>query len=265
MKLLYFDCGMGAAGDMLSAALLDCLKEPCAFVDKFNRLGIPGVEMALEEVETCGIHGRRVHIFVHGQEEACSDTGTHHHENGHGHSHGPVPVHQHRGLNEVLQMISNLPLSETVCGDAAGIYRSIAEVEAMVHHKPLGEVHFHELGSLDAVADIVAFCMLVEQFAPDEIRASAVHVGSGQVQCAHGLMPVPAPATAELLVGIPSYGGELIGELCTPTGAAILKHFVKRFGPQPEMAVNTIGYGVGTRVFQAPNCVRAFIGESEAS
>ena len=265
MRILYFDCGMGAAGDMLTAALLDCLEEPSVFVNEFNSIGIPGVEMVLEEAETCEIRGRRVHIRVHGHEEACCDDGNHEHlhDHEHEHIHGELTAHQQRGLEEVLQIISGLPLSGSVREDSVSIYRSIAEAEAKVHNKPLGEVHFHELGSLDAVADVVAFCMLIERLAPDEINASAIHVGSGQVRCAHGLMPVPAPATAELLVGIPIYGGKIPGELCTPTGAALMKQFVRKFGPQPEMTVSKVGYGIGSKVFSAPNCVRAFIGESE--
>ncbi len=265
MRILYFDCGMGAAGDMLSAALLDCLKLPETFVNEFNNLGIPSVEMLLEQAETCGIRGRRVHIRVRGQEEACCEDGNHEHlhDHEHEHIHGELSAHQQRGLDEVLQIINGLPLSVIVRKDAVSVYRSIAEAEAKVHNKPLGEVHFHELGSLDAVADVVAFCMLIERLAPDEIHASAIHVGSGQVRCAHGLMPVPAPATAEILVGIPTYGGEIYGELCTPTGAALLKHYVGKFGPQPEMTVSEVGYGIGTKAFSAPNCLRAFIGESE--
>ncbi len=266
MKTLYFDCSMGAAGDMLNAALLDCLGKPESFVDKFNSLGIPGVEMILENTESSGIGGRRVHVLVHGQEEGHCDneSSEHRHGHNHGHSHNFSHIHQHRGLEEVLLIISSLPISETVRKDAVSIYCSIAEAEAKVHNRPLDEVHFHELGSLDAVADIVAFCMLIEQLSPDEIYASPIHVGSGQVRCAHGLMPVPAPATAELLKGIPTYGGKIDGELCTPTGAALLKHFVKKFVSQPEMSVSAVGYGVGTKVFSAPNFIRAFIGESQA-
>ena len=255
MKILYFDCGMGAAGDMLCACLLDALEKPESFVEQFNRLGIPGVEMTLEEFKANGIRGRRVHVHVHGQEEGSVAFDEAHH--GHGH-----PT---RGLDDVLNIIGGLPLSKALREDAVSVYRSIAEAEAKVHGSPLNEVHFHELGSLDAVADVVAFCMLINQLAPDEICASSVHVGSGQVRCAHGLMPVPAPATAELLLGIPTYGGEISGELCTPTGAALLKHFVKKFGPQPDMTVSAVGYGVGTKVFSAPNFIRAFIGESKAS
>lgn len=230
MKTLYLDCGMGAAGDMLCAALLDCIAERGAFVAEFNALGLPGVEMTLEEAETCGIHGLHVHIHVNGHEEACDSGHTEHHENAREHCHDSEPGHGQRCLDEVLQLINDLPLSEKIRADAVSIYRSIAEAEAKVHNRPLGEVHFHELGSLDAVADVTAFCMLIERLAPEEICASAVHVGSGQVSCAHGLLPVPAPATAELLMGIPTYAGEIKGELCTPTGAALLRHFVKKFG-----------------------------------
>ena len=256
MKILYFDCGMGAAGDMLCAALLDLLEKPEAFVGEFNAIGIPGVEMALENAESCSVRGRRVHIRVNGLEEQGTEF-EHAHHDGHSEKHGT--------LNDILRLIDSLPLSENVRRDVFEIYRTLAEAEAKIHNKAPSEVHFHELGSLDAVADITAFCLLIEKLAPDEIQASAIHVGSGLLMCAHGLMPVPAPATAELLCGIPSYGGEILGELCTPTGAALLKHFVKKFGAQPLMRVRAVGYGLGTKEFSAPNCVRAFMGEAEAS
>jgi len=255
MKILYFDCSMGAAGDMLCAALLDLLEKPEAFVHEFNALGISGVEMALEEAESCAVRGRRVHVRVNGQEELALN-GEHGRHSDH--------ISQLRTLDEIMLLINALPLTETVRRDAAEIYRSIAEAEAKVHNKAASEVHFHELGSLDAVADVTAVCMLLERLAPDEIGASAIRVGSGQLSCAHGTLPVPAPATAELLRGIPSYGGEISGELCTPTGAALLKHFVKKFGAQPLMTVSAVGYGLGTKAFSAPNCVRAFLGEAEA-
>jgi len=277
MRTLFFDCSMGAAGDMLTAALLDMLEDKEGFVRAFNALGLPGVEMALSEAETCGIYGSRVHIYVHGQEESCNDQGTpanrvrvHLHSHAQGHSHAHTQDHDHththhgtgRGLDAVSALITALPLSEAVRNHAYGVYHSIAEAEAKVHNRPLSEVHFHELGSLDAVADVVAFCMLIERLAPDAICTSSVHVGSGHVRCAHGILPVPAPATAELLRGIPSYGGEIQGELCTPTGAALLRHFVTTFGPQPVMTITHIGYGIGSKVFPRANCVRALLGET---
>ena len=256
MKTLYFDCGMGAAGDMLCAALLDLMEKPEIFVDEFNALGVIGVEMLLEEGESCAIRGRRVHIRVNGLEETALNCE---------HDRHGEQIGQQRTLDEVLLLINALPLTETVRRDAAEIYRSIAEAEAKIHNKAVSEVHFHELGSLDALADITAFCMLLERLAPDEIWASAINVGSGRLRCAHGTLPVPAPATAELLRGIPTYGGEISGELCTPTGAALIKYFVKKFGAQPPMTVSAVGYGLGTKVFSAPNCVRAFLGEAETS
>lgn len=259
MRILYFDCGMGAAGDMLTAALLDCLPEPSAFVAEFNALGIPGVQMSIENTETSGIRGLHVHVSIYGEEE-----GEHvrHEVEHHGchHEHGQ---HHERGFAEISEIIKNLPLSGPVRRNALAVYQSIAEAEAKVHNKPLSQVHFHELGSLDALSDVTAFCMLIEKINPCKIFASPIHVGSGQVKCAHGILPVPAPATAELLRSIPSYGGEIQGELCTPTGAALLRHFVQSFGPQPLMAVSNLGYGVGKKVFPRANCVRALLGEAE--
>lgn len=250
MKAIYFDCSMGAAGDMLCAALLDTLDNPGAFVDEFNALGLSGVIMALERSEKCGVQGRHVRVFINGREEG-------------GHSHDHVHEHHHRGLSEIAEIISALGLPQQVLDDAASVYGAIAKAEAHVHGKPIGEVHFHEVGALDAIADVVAFSMLIHLIAPDKIYASPVHVGSGTVTCAHGILPVPAPATAELLKGIPTYGGEIRGELCTPTGAALLRHFADSFGAQPLMTVSSVGYGMGTKDFPAANCVRAMIGEQK--
>ena len=143
------------------------------------------------------------------------------------------------------------------------MYALIADAESRVHGRPVTEIHFHEVGTLDAVADVVGVCLLMEQLSPDRVMASPVHTGSGHVHCAHGILPVPAPATALILEGIPSYGGQVRGELCTPTGAALLKHFVSRFGDRPVMTVEAIGYGMGKKDFEQANCVRAFLGESE--
>ena len=146
--------------------------------------------------------------------------------------------------------------------DARAVYGLIADAESRVHGRPVTEIHFHEVGTMDAVADVVGVCLLMEMLAPDRVMASPVHTGSGRVRCAHGILPVPAPATALILQGIPSYGGQVAGELCTPTGAALLKHFVSRFGDRPVMAVEAIGYGMGKKDFEQANCVRAFLGES---
>ena len=159
--------------------------------------------------------------------------------------------------------LTRSPCRRRVKAHARGIYDAIAQAEAKAHGCPVGEVHYHEVGALDAVADVVGTCYALYLLRPDRILASPVHVGSGTVRCAHGVMPVPAPATAHLLTGVPIYGGEVRGELCTPTGAAVLTHFVQRFGAMPSMAVQAVGVGVGSRSFDRPNCVRAFWGESE--
>ena len=142
------------------------------------------------------------------------------------------------------------------------VYQQIAEAESRAHGVDVTQIHFHEVGTLDAIADITAVCMLMEELAPDEVIVSPVHVGSGQVRCAHGILPVPAPATAYILRDVPIYGGSVRGELCTPTGAALLKHFATRFGDMPVMRTKAIGYGMGKKDFEAANCVRAMLGES---
>ncbi len=142
------------------------------------------------------------------------------------------------------------------------VYGLIAEAESHAHGVPVTEIHFHEVGTMDAIADVAAVCLLMDRLAPDQVLASPVHVGSGTVRCAHGILPVPAPATAYILKDVPIYGGRIRGELCTPTGAALLKHFVDRFGDMPVMRVQSIGYGMGRKDFEAANCVRAILGET---
>ena len=246
MKTLYLDCGMGAAGDMLCAALLELLPDPDAAVQKLNGVGIPHVVFERMPSEKCGISGTHLAVRVHGAEEH-----EHHH-------------HAHSDLGSIEAILSGLRVSERVRADALAVYRSIAEAESHVHGRPVEQVHFHEVGALDAIADVTAFCLLMEKLAPDEVLASPVHVGSGTVRCAHGVLPVPAPATAYLLRDVPIYGGEIQGELCTPTGAALLKRFVRRFGAMPVLRVRAIGYGMGTKDFPTANCVRALLGESDA-
>jgi hypothetical protein len=247
---------MGAAGDMLTAALLELLPEPDAFIEKLNTLGIPGVEYICEPSVKCGIRGTHVSVRVHGVEEGDE---ARHHDRAHGHDHG---YHHHSGLSDVEHILSHLSLSDKVRGDALAVYGLIAEAESHVHGVPVTEIHFHEVGTLDAIADVTAVCLLIDELAPDEVVVSPIHVGSGQVRCAHGILPVPAPATAHILQGVPIYGGQIAGELCTPTGAALLRHFAARFGPMPVMRTESIGYGMGKKDFPVANCVRALLGET---
>ena len=250
MKELFFDCSMGAAGDMLSASLLELFADKDAVLAELNALGIPGVRFAAEESVKCGVKGTRLTVTVHGQEED-----EHLHDGVHGH-------HRHATPTDIRAIVEGLALPEEVCSDVLAVYESIARAESAVHGAPVTEIHFHEVGSMDAVADVAAFCTLVARLAPDHISASPIHVGSGQVKCAHGILPVPAPATALLLRDVPIYSGEIRGELCTPTGAALLKHYVNSFGPMPPIRTEKIGYGMGKKDFPAANCVRAFWGES---
>lgn len=263
MKTLYLDCSMGAAGDMLMAALSELIPAPDSFITRLGYLGLPGVCIARQSAVKCGITGTHIKVTVNGTEEQSADVHTH---DGHTHSHtgGAVP-HSHGSFSDTEAVIAALPVSHYVKENALAVYRLIAEAEAKVHGVPLSQVHFHEVGSMDAIADIVGVCMLMEELAPDTVVASPVHVGSGQVHCAHGVLPVPAPATAELLLGIPSYGGDIAGELCTPTGAALLRHFVTRFGTMPVMAVSAIGYGMGSKDFSAANCLRVMMGDDGAT
>ena len=264
MKTLYIDCSMGAAGDMLTAALLELLPDPAAFVDELNGLGIPGVVYSAEPSEKCGIRGTHMTVKVNGEEEESLDVHEHehHHDHEHEHSHGGH-THSHSGLRDIEHIVrDHLPLPEKVKDDVMAVYGLIAEAESHVHGAPVSEIHFHEVGTADAVADITAVCLLMNRLAPDQVVVSPVHVGSGQVRCAHGILPVPAPATAYILRDVPIYGGTIKGELCTPTGAALLKHFATGFGSMPVMKPEAIGYGMGKKDFEAANCVRAIMGET---
>lgn len=261
MKTLYLDCSMGAAGDMLTAALLELLPDPDAFVQELNGLGLPGVAVKRETSVKCGITGTHVSVTIHGEEEESCD---HHHGHEREHEHEHAHEHHHSGMHDIEHIVrDHLPVPEKVREDILAVYGLIAQAESHVHGVPVTEIHFHEVGTLDAVADVAAVCLLMHRLAPDEVVVSPVHVGSGQVRCAHGVLPVPAPATAYILKDVPIYGGGIRGELCTPTGAALLKHFADRFGDMPVMTTRVIGYGMGKKDFEAANCVRALLGERE--
>lgn len=251
MRTLYWECAMGAAGDMLMGSLYELYTEKQKFLDVMNCL-LPGVTLAAETVTRQGISGTHMRVQIHGHEEGC---GHHDHHDHH---------HHHRSPADIDAMIDGFPLPEAVRTNAKRVYRSIAQAEALAHGCAPGEVHFHEVGSLDAVMDVTGVCYLMELLAPEAVLASPVAVGSGTVSTAHGLLPVPAPATARLLEGIPVTAGEIAAELCTPTGAALLKRFAGSFGPMPAGTVLGCGYGCGTKDFARANCVRAFLLETAA-
>ena len=251
MRILYLDCGMGAAGDMLTAALLELFPEPDKMVAKLNALGVPGVTYVREATQKCGITGTHMHVYVGGTEEGAQP-----------HTHHGDHAHHHSSMEQLDHWIAHIQASDAVKANIHAVYDRIAQAESAVHGVTMEEIHFHEVGSLDALADVTAVCYLMEQLGNPTVYASPVHVGSGHVSCAHGILPVPAPATAEILRGIPIYGGQIQGELCTPTGAALLKQFVTSFGDMPVMTPTAIGYGMGKKDFAIANCVRAVLGSS---
>lgn len=296
MRTLYLECRMGAAGDMLMAALSE-LTDQNEFLAKMNGLGLDGLEIQAVPSVKCGIHGTHMKVEVNGEEEVSEDVHEHHHDHDHDHDHTHDHDHEHphdhdhehshehhhdhehahehhhdhdhghhhvhRHMSDIETIINNLNVFDTVKGNAQAVYRLIAEAESHAHNMPVEEIHFHEVGTMDAIADVVGVCLLMEMIGAERIYASPVATGSGMVRCAHGILPVPAPATAYLLQGIPSYAGNIEGELCTPTGAALLKHFVQSFEKQPTMRTEKIGYGMGFKDFPAANCVRAFLGEAD--
>lgn len=254
MKTLYFECSMGAAGDMIMSALYEILGDQKGFLDKMNSLGIPGVHFEAQRAKSHGISGVHMDVTVNGRAEDKVLE-----ECGHEHDHAS---HHHSTLNDIYEIIDNMPLPAEVRDNAKGVYYMIAEAEAQVHGSVTGGVHFHEVGTMDAVADVTGVCYALYLIKADMIVVSPIHVGSGTVKCAHGILPVPAPATAIILKDVPTYGGNVQGELCTPTGAALLKYFADAFGSMPDIIAHNIGYGIGTRDFGRASCVRIFEGES---
>ena len=263
MRTAYIDCGMGAAGDMLTGALIELLQEEerNAFVEEFNSLDIPGVEMSIAPSEKCGITGTHVTIRYNGAEE---DEHMHDHHHEHVHADGTHHSHSHSGVSEIAHIVNDhLDLPDEVRKNILSVYGIIADAESKVHGKPVDEVHFHEVGTMDALADVTAVCMLMHRIAPERVIVSPVNTGSGTVHCAHGILPVPAPATANILIGVPAYSNGIRSELCTPTGAALIRHFATEFGNMPVMVTECIGYGMGKKDFDTANCVRIMLGKTE--
>ena len=265
MKTIYLDLPMGAAGDMLSAALFELLdeKQKEQFLKQINDAGIHGVSVSAEPSVKCGITGTHFTVLVDGEEEGEHEHHHEHEEHHHDHEehhHDHEHHHHHTSLHDIEHLVEHLKVSDFVKKNVLEVYNLIAQAESHAHGKPVTDIHFHEVGTMDAVADITSVCMLIEMLGAQQIIASPINVGSGQVHCAHGILPVPAPATAFILQGIPTYNNQIKGELCTPTGAALLKHFASSFGSMPPITTEKIGYGMGKKDFEAANCVRAMLG-----
>ena len=251
MKTLYLDLSKGAAGDMLTAALYELLddNQKKEFSEKVNSLGIDGVEVIIKNTVKYGVSGTSVDVIINGVIEGEDHHQDHHHEH----------HHEHRSMDDVMNIINSLNVSDDVKKNAKKIYGEIADAESVAHAVPVTEVHFHEVGAVDAIVDVTAVCVLMEMLAPDKVYATPVCVGYGTVECAHGILPVPAPATANILKDLPTYPGDTEGEMCTPTGAAVLRSFVDEFGPLPKIESSIKGYGIGKRDYGVSSALNAFL------
>jgi uncharacterized protein (TIGR00299 family) protein len=247
---LYLDCFSGASGDMLIGALIDCGLDFDLLRDKLKKLGVEGYELSLTRVDRSGISASKFDVLLH----------PHDHDHEHHHHH-----HEHRSLSEIKRMIASSKLTAGIKERASAIFQRIGEAESKIHSIPIESVHFHEVGAIDSIVDIAGACIGLDALKIDRIISSPLHVGSGTFKCAHGIYPVPGPATTELLRGVPIYSKEIEGELVTPTGAAIISTLASSYGPMPMMRIERIGYGAGTRTYpNFPNVLRAVIGELES-
>ena len=253
MKILYLDCGMGAAGDMMMSALSEIIPDQKAFIEKMNSIKIPKVVLKANRDNKCGVDGTHINVYVNGEEEGKDH---HHHDDNHHHHH-----HHHTTLRDIEKIINSIEIPEKVKKNALAVYKIIAEAESHAHECKVEEIHFHEVGTMDAVADIVGVCLLMDMIKPDKVVSSPINLGSGFVDCAHGRLPVPAPATQYIVKNIPSYSGEIESELCTPTGAALILYFTYEYGECPDLKTKTQGVGTGTKNFEKPNCLYAVLGE----
>lgn len=238
MKAAYFDCYSGVSGDMILGALIDAGLDPSALINTLAALPLSGYEITTEKVVKNGMAATRVTVAVSGRQHD-------------------------RGLNDILGIIDAASLPGRVKQAASDIFRAIARTEAEIHNVDIDRIHFHEVGAVDSIIDIVGACAGLDLLGIESVFCSRINVGEGTVNTAHGILPVPAPATAALLRGVPVYSNGIQAELATPTGAAIMTHFTHRFGPLPGMKIESIGYGAGMRDLTIPNLLRVYIGEEE--
>jgi uncharacterized protein (TIGR00299 family) protein len=237
MRTLYFDCFAGASGDMILGALANAGADTVLLLDQLRLLGVAGYDVEFSTVDRSGISATRADVRT--TEERA-----------------------HRHLSDILKIINDAGLSDAVKERASLIFTRLAQAEARVHNMPVERIHFHEVGALDAIIDVVGACVCFELLGIERFISSGLHVGSGMVQMAHGSFPVPPPAVAELLKGAPVYSSDIKGELVTPTGAAIISAVCEEYGPLPRMSIDATGYGAGGREYENfPNVLRVIIGE----
>lgn len=240
MKTLFFDCFAGVSGDMILGACIDS-GVPINFLkQELQKLNVDGFEVSEKKVSKHSITG--THVIVATEEQ-----------------------HHHRTLPIITEIINSSSLSTYVKKHALKVFQNLAEAEAKIHGTTIDKIHFHEVGALDAIVDIVGAIICFEYLQVEQIYVSKIHVGSGFIKCAHGTMPLPAPATIELLKDIPIFSTGIEKELTTPTGAAILKTIATSFGVMPEIQIESIGYGCGTRDLDIPNMLRVMVGNLDNS
>lgn len=265
MKVLYFDCFAGISGDMTIAALLDLGLDKDEFLRKLGLLNLDGYTLDIGKTSKNGISATYFKVnLLHGNDHDDTDEHEHHvdhehHENEHHEHH--QGEHVHRNFAQIKELIENSELEADVKDMAVRIFENLAQAEGKIHGKSPQEVHFHEVGAIDSIVDIVGTALAINMLKPDIIWCSPLPTGGGMTHSMHGIIPVPAPATVELLKGIPVYDNGVKKELVTPTGAAIVKTLAEKFGGLPAMTMEKIGYGAGTRDMEIPNVLRVIYGE----
>ena len=266
MRIAYLDCFAGISGDMFLAALLDVGVDPKILHEATSVLNLKAT-LKIEKVDRSGISCTKVHVFE--GEQPAEKTHTHPHTHDHAHTHDHEHKHEHihgRSLTVICNLINAAPLADAVKQTAIQTFELLGASEAKIHNVPIEKIHFHEVGAVDAIVDIVAASAGIHALAIDKWFCSPLNIGGGMVDCAHGRFPVPAPATADLLRGLPTYSAHVEEELVTPTGAAIIRALSPTFAPQPQMRVQQIGYGAGTRNSKGfPNVLRINIGDTTDS
>lgn len=260
MSILYYDCFCGISGDMNLGAMIDLGVDPEFLKAELAKLPMASeFEVHIQKAVKKGIEGTKVDVHL-------INEGHKHHGHHHDHTHTPHEHkhshHEHRNLDVIEKMINTSSLSDQVKALSLKIFMEVAKAEAKVHGKSLQEVHFHEVGAVDSIVDIVGAAICYDALGVSKVIASPVQLGGGFVKCDHGMMPVPAPATAEILKGVPVKIGLTDKEMTTPTGAAILKALVSEYSDQLQLNISKIGYGLGTRELEFPNVLRVMLVET---
>lgn len=287
-NILYFDCLSGISGDMSIGALLDLGIDLDVFKRELDKLNIDGYKIEIQKKQKNGITGTDFDVIIEACSHDHSHTHTHdgkhehdhnhehshthddkehehHHEHGnvHDHSHHHEQDHVHRNLNDITRIIEASDISQNAKDMSKKIFRNVANAESKVHGKSIEEVHFHEVGAIDSIVDIVGFSICLDLLKVKHVYSSPIHLGTGFVKCAHGVIPVPSPATMEILKGVPVYSKGLEHELVTPTGAAIIKAVAEDFAPMPSMIIEKTGYGLGKRDIEITNLLRVVLGKKK--